>query len=120
LATSVSAFFNSFSLLAIFYRRYGSFDVSGIVQSILKFGIASIALGVVAYAAIHWPGFYAGRLTQRAAALGGAILAGTAAYFATASVLRTRELREFSLVVAGFSPRFPDGGRTRAEARDYK
>ena len=98
LATSISAFFNSFSLLLIFYRRYGSFGVWGIAQSVLKFGIASAALGAVAYAGIHWPGFYAGRLTQKAIALGGTILAATATYFATASVLRTRELTELRAV----------------------
>jgi putative peptidoglycan lipid II flippase len=94
LATSVSAFFNSFSLLVVFYKRYGSFGVSRIVQSVIKFGIASIALGVVAYITIHWPGFYAGRLAQKAAALGGTILASTGTYFAIASVLRARELTE--------------------------
>jgi putative peptidoglycan lipid II flippase len=98
LATSIAAFFNSFSLLAIFYRRYGSFDVSGILQSVMKFGIATIALGIVAYVGIHWPGVYAGRLTQKASALGGTILAATAAYFAAASLLRTRELKEFRAV----------------------
>src|SRR2546427_5126170 len=98
LATSMSAFFNSFSLLVIFYKRYGSFGVSGIIQSVLKFGIPSLALGLVAYIAIHWPGFYAGRLTQKAVALGGTILAATATYFATASILRTRELTELRAV----------------------
>src|SRR5262249_15377879 len=41
LATSVSAFFNSIALLVIFYRRYGSFGVRGILQSIAKFIVAS-------------------------------------------------------------------------------
>jgi putative peptidoglycan lipid II flippase len=98
LATSVSAFFNSFSLLLIFYRRYGPFGVWGIAHSVVKFGIASLALGAVAYVCIHWPGFYTGRITQKAAALGGTILAATTTYFATASVLRTRELTELRTV----------------------
>jgi putative peptidoglycan lipid II flippase len=100
LATSVSAFFNSFSLLAIFYRRHGSFGVWSIVQSALKFGVASIALGLVAYAVIHWPGFYAGRLTQKAVALAITIGAGAATYFAAASLLNTRELAELNAVRA--------------------
>jgi putative peptidoglycan lipid II flippase len=98
LATSLSAFFNSFSLLLIFYRRYGSFGVWSIAHSLLKFGIASAALGAVAYAGIHWPGFYAGRMTQKAVALGGTILAAAATYFVTASALRTRELMELRAV----------------------
>jgi putative peptidoglycan lipid II flippase len=98
LATSVTAFFNAFSLLLIFYKRYGSFDVWGIAQSVLRFGVASMALGAVAYTGIHWPGFYEGRLTQRAAALGGTILAAIATYFAVALVLRTPELTQLRAV----------------------
>src|SRR6185295_15879867 len=64
LATSISAFFNSLSLLIIFYRRYGSFGVRGIARSIAKFTVAAAALGVVTYIIVHWPGFYAGRMSQ--------------------------------------------------------
>ena len=98
LATSASAFFNSFSLLAIFYRRYGSFGVWGILRSALKAGIASLALGFVVYALIHWPGFYTGRMTQKAIALAASILAGTVTYFAGASLLKIRELGELRTV----------------------
>jgi putative peptidoglycan lipid II flippase len=94
LATSASAFFNSFSLLAIFYRRYGSFGVWGIVRSALKAGIASLAVGIVVYAVIHYPGFYAGRVMHKAIALAATILAGAATYFAGASLLKARELGE--------------------------
>jgi len=96
LATSLSAFFNSLSLLTIFYKRYGSFGVSAIVQSVMKFGIASIALGAVAYIVIHWPGFYAGRVVQKAAALGLTIVASVVTYFATASLLDVPELAELN------------------------
>src|SRR5438132_3046013 len=47
LATSISAFFNSLALLAIFYQRYGTFGVRGIMQSVLKFVAGSVALGIV-------------------------------------------------------------------------
>ncbi len=98
LATSAAAFFNSFSLLAIFYRRYGSFGVWDILRSALKAGIASLALGFVVYVLIHWPGFYTGRMTHKAIALAAAILAGTATYFAGASFLSVRELAELRAV----------------------
>ncbi|HYR44563.1 MAG TPA: murein biosynthesis integral membrane protein MurJ [Terriglobia bacterium] len=98
LAASAAAFFNSFSLLAIFYRRYGSFGVWDILWSALKAGIASLALGFVVYALIHWPGFYTGRMTQKAIALAATILAGTATYFAGASLLNIRELAELRAV----------------------
>jgi putative peptidoglycan lipid II flippase len=100
LATSASAFFNSLSLLAIFYRRHGSFGVWAIVQSALKAGIGSIALGLVAYTVVHWPGFYAGRTAQKAVALTVTIAAGAATYFAAASLLNTREMAELSAVRA--------------------
>src|SRR5437870_609742 len=100
LATSVSAFFNSLALLAIFYHRYGSFGVRGIMQSVLKFVAGSVALGIVVYAVGHWPGLYAGRMTQKALALGVTIAAGAATYFATASLLQTRELEELKAVRA--------------------
>jgi putative peptidoglycan lipid II flippase len=98
LATSASAFFNSFALLAIFYKKYGSFGVGGILQSVLKFIVASMALGAVAYIAIHWPGFYAGRMAQKALALTLTIAAGMATYFSAASLLKIRELAELRVV----------------------
>ena len=100
LATSISAFFNSLALLAVFYQRYGTFGVRGIMQSVLKFVAGSVALGIVVYAVSHWPGLYAGRMTQKALALGVTIAAGAATYFATASLLQTRELEELKAVRA--------------------
>jgi putative peptidoglycan lipid II flippase len=108
LATSSSAFFNSVALLVIFYRRYGSFGVWAILQSVGKFAVASVALAIVAYGIIHWPGLYAGRMSQKILALGISIGAGAGTYFIAASVLQTRELAEFRIV-----------RQTRAKARDY-
>ena len=56
--------------------------------------IASAALAVVGYIVIHWPGLYAGRMTQKTIVLGLTIAAGTGTYFGTASLLRSRELAE--------------------------
>ena len=98
LATSMSAFFNSAALLVIFHGRFGSFGVRSIMHSVLKFVIASTALGLVTYVMVHWPGFYAGRLPQKAIALGVTIAAGTATYFGIASLLHTRELAELRAV----------------------
>ena len=98
LATSLSAFFNASSLFVIFYRRYGTFGVREIVQSMAKFVGGSIALGVVAFVIIRWPGFYDGRISQKIIALGVTIAAATATYFATATLLRSRELAELRVV----------------------
>ena len=94
LATSIAAFFNAFALLYIFRKRYGRLGMRSILRSTVKFVIASIALGVVIYAMIRWPGFYAGQTVQKAVALGTTIAAGVGTYFLTARVLRSRELAE--------------------------
>jgi putative peptidoglycan lipid II flippase len=98
LATSLSAFFNSISLVVIFLKRYGSMGGRSIVQSIGKFIVGSIALGVVVYVMIHWPGFYTGRLSQKVIALGVTIAAATATYFATGKLLNFHELAELRVV----------------------
>src|SRR4029453_1243594 len=98
LATSLSAFFNSISLVVIFLKRYGSMGGRSIVQSIGKFIVGSIALGVVVYVMIHWPGFYTGRLSQKVIALGVTIAAATATYFATGKILNFHELAELRVV----------------------
>jgi putative peptidoglycan lipid II flippase len=98
LATTVSAFFYAMTLLAIFYRRYGAFGVSGIVRSVGKFVLASAALGVVTYAIVHWPGFYAGPMRQKIVALGVTIAAGTGTFFAAALLLQMPELKEFRAI----------------------
>lgn len=98
LATSLSAFFNSISLLGIFYKRYGSFGVRGIARSIAKFTVASAGLAIVTYVLIHWPGFYAGRMAQKAVALAVTIAAAAGTYFGIAALLRSPELRELRAV----------------------
>jgi putative peptidoglycan lipid II flippase len=98
LATSAAAFFNAFALLGIFYKRHGSFGVGGIVRSVGRFAIGSVALGVVAYVLVHWPGFYAGHLSQKAIALGLTISVGSATYFAVAWLLGSPEIAEFRII----------------------
>jgi putative peptidoglycan lipid II flippase len=98
LATSLSAFFNSISLFVIFCKRYGSFGIGSILGSVGRFTVGSIALGVVAYVLIQWPGFYAGGLSRKIVALSATIAAAAGAYFAIAALLHSRELAEFRLV----------------------
>jgi putative peptidoglycan lipid II flippase len=123
LATSISAFFNSLALLIIFYKRYGSFGVWSIAHSVAKFVIASMALGVVAYRIVYWPGFYAGHMSQKVIALSVTIGAGSATYFAAASLLRTPELAELRVMKA-FRRRGPlppgEGGRAKREPERAK
>src|SRR5262245_31896838 len=98
LATSLSAVFNSVTLFAIFYRRYGGFGVWGIVHSMGKFIGASAAVGMVCFVLIRWPGLYQGGLGQKIVALTVTIGAATATYFAMATLLRSRELTELRVV----------------------
>jgi len=98
LATSISAFVSGLLLMGIFHKRHGSFGVLIIVQSLLKFVLASAALAVVVYCLIHWPGFYAGGTIQKAVALAVTIAAAVGTYFLTAFLLRSPELAEFRSV----------------------
>jgi putative peptidoglycan lipid II flippase len=98
LATSASAVFNSIALLAIFYRRYGTFGVGEIARSIVKFVVASAALGIVAYVLIHWPGLYSGHLSQKIFALVLTIASGAGTYFGVATLLHAREIAELQIV----------------------
>jgi putative peptidoglycan lipid II flippase len=98
LATSLSAFFNSIALLIIFHKRYGSFGMRNIANSMMKFLAASAALAVVVYVMIHWPGFYAGRLSQKVIALATTIAAAAGTYFGMASLLGSPELAELRAV----------------------
>ena len=94
LATSLAAFFNSLLLLGIFCKRYGSFGMRSIARSVMKFGVASLVVGIVSYVLIHWPGFYAGHMGRKALALGVTIGFATTAYFGSISLLGSRELAE--------------------------
>jgi putative peptidoglycan lipid II flippase len=95
LATSLSAAFNSAALIVLFRKRYGSFGLRTILQSLAKFIAAAIVLGVVAMLLIRWPGFYEDAAkAQKAAALGMTITAAAAAYFALTYVMGSREAAE--------------------------
>lgn len=94
LANSASAAFSTVLLTGIFRRRYGPIGVKEILKSVARFAVASAVLGLVCYAALVLPGFYAGGLPQRIAALVTIIAAAMVAYFGTARLLRTRELSE--------------------------
>ena len=61
-----------------------------IVQSVIKFGSRRLP-GIVAYITIHWPGFYAGRLTCGCRI---EVRFSLRNVLAAASVLRARELTE--------------------------
>lgn len=98
LATTLAAFFNSIALFVIFYRRYGAFGIRNIAHSVAKSIGGSVALVIVAYSIIRLPGFYEGPLSQKALALATTIGAAMVTYFATARMLRSRELAELRVV----------------------
>jgi putative peptidoglycan lipid II flippase len=102
LATTLSASFNSLSLMVIFYRRHGSYGVRGILVSLLKFICAALALGAVTTILINRDGFYFGQpLAQQIFALAATIAAGGATYFAAVYLLGAREVGELLDVVRG-------------------
>ena len=95
LATTVAAFFNSAALMIIFRNRYGPIGFRVVLQSLMKFSIAALALGLVALVLIRWPGFYDDApMTQKVAALGLTIAAAAGTYFVMAYLLGSREGQE--------------------------
>jgi putative peptidoglycan lipid II flippase len=107
LATSISALFSCIVLFVIFRNRHGALGLRSIAVSIGKFLIATVVMGVVAYAVIHIPEFYAGSFWQRATALVVSIAAATGTYFATAYLLRARELTEMGGIFSRRAARTP-------------
>ncbi len=102
LATSLSAFFGSLMLMTIFCRRYGSYDIRGILRSLRSFAIAAAVLGIVAWTLIQWPGFYIDQSkAQKTFALAVTIAAAAGAYFAMLFLLRAREMYELREIFGG-------------------
>jgi putative peptidoglycan lipid II flippase len=99
LATSLSAVFNALALLYLFVRRQGSIGGRSVFSSALRFGVASVLLGVAANVVIGFPGVYEGQeFPRQVLGLGIAIGAGTVVYFGTAFLLRCREIGELRRV----------------------
>jgi putative peptidoglycan lipid II flippase len=95
LATTVAAFFNSAALMIIFRRRYGPIGIRVVLQSLMKCGIAALALAGVALVLIRWLGFYDDApMTQKVAALTVTIASAAGTYFAVAYLLGSREAQE--------------------------
>lgn len=116
LATSLSAFFNALALMAIFHRRFGSFDVRLILQSLAKFSLAALTLAFGAHTLVGLPGFYAGQaFGQRVLTLILVIAAASGIYFLAAFLLRCRELEELRDLV--FRRGTPRVGTAREEPR---
>ena len=103
LATSLTAYFDTIMLFAIFRKRHGRLGLSEVVRSCLKFVAASAVMGIVVYAIIHYPGVYGGAKVHRTIALGATIGVAAGAYFLTARLLRVQELRELGGIFARHS-----------------
>ena len=96
LATTLAGVFNAVALMVIFNRREGSIDVTSILDSLTRFVVASVPMGMVAVLMIHWPGFYFGEaLGQRIFSLAFTIGSSGLVYFFASYLLRCRELGEF-------------------------
>ena len=99
LATSLAGVFNAVALMVVFNRREGSIDVKSILDSLTRFVVASVPMGMVAVLLINWPGLYFGQaLGQRIFALALTIASAGFVYFLASYMLRCRELGEFRQV----------------------
>lgn len=102
LATSLAAVFNAVALLYLFVRRQGSIGTRAILGSLVRFGVAAVALGIAADTVIRWPGLYDGQtFARQAGALILAIGVGAAVYFGVTFLLRCREIGELRSIFQG-------------------
>ncbi len=94
-ATVVAAYFNFFTLFALFRVRFGRVGTAPILASVARVAVCAAAMGVLCWLALRWSNFdsYRGflpRLGIVAALLSGA----TAVYFGLAWVFRCHEISE--------------------------
>ena len=100
-ATSLAAVFNAVALMVIFSRREGALGARSILRSLVRFALASVVLGVVAYTLINRPGFYFDQLFARQVlALAITIVVAALAYFGVAAMLGCPEIGELRAVFA--------------------
>ena len=104
LATSLAAFFDTIALMIVFRLRYGTLGLRSVGRSCVKFLLASAVMGVVAYAFIRIPGFYAGAWPQRTLSLITTIALAGGTYFGMARLLRFNELQEMGGIFGHRSP----------------
>ncbi len=96
LATSLAGVFNAIALLIIFNRKEGGIDARSILDSLSRFLVASVPLGLTANVLINWPGFYFGQaFAQQVFALSATIGVAAGVYFLSCFLLRCREVGEF-------------------------
>ncbi len=101
LSTALVATGNAVLLVVLLRRRVGPLHGRSTAAAGLKIVVAAGALALACRAAVPWleAWFPAPRASDRAVVVGGAILAGAAAYGATCALLRVEELRRIVALV---------------------
>ena len=100
LATSLASYFDFAVLFAIFRKRFGRLGGRGVLASVTKVAIGSVAMGICSYAMLRFSGFaeYRSFLPQLVS-LAGMIVASVAIYLSLAHLLRCEEVREVNSLV---------------------
>jgi putative peptidoglycan lipid II flippase len=94
-ATVVAAYFNFFTLFAMFRVRFGRLGTAPILASVARVAVCAAAMGALCWLALRWSNFenYRGFLPR--AGIVAALLSGaTAVYFGLAWALRCHEISE--------------------------
>ena len=106
LATSIANVAGTAALLIVFRRRLGRIEFGETARSVLRITVASAALAAVAYPTWYFLDDAFGRsLGGQLASVGGAFVAGFAAYFISCRLLGVREPRGVAIVAKPLPPR---------------
>jgi len=104
-ATVIAAYFNFFTLFAIFRVRFGRMGTLDILASIARSGVCAALMGMLCWVGIHKSHFDSYEQFLPRLAIFGALLVGaTALYLGLAWVLRCAELSEIYGIAAHAEP----------------
>ncbi|HVA71886.1 MAG TPA: murein biosynthesis integral membrane protein MurJ [Candidatus Limnocylindrales bacterium] len=100
LATSIAAYFNFFTLLWIFRKRFGRLGFGGVLISLGKIAAAAVVMGLGCVAFLRFVNFDShAHILPRIGLLSAVILGGAGLYVGLAWLLRCEELGELQSVL---------------------
>lgn len=99
LATSIAAAVNFLILYVLMHREAGTLHTRRLFDTFVRCAFASAALGIVCWAAFHWPWVTDASLMKRAVSLGAVVGTAGIVYLLVCLALQVEEVKEAANVV---------------------